>query len=282
MKLVGIFFVFAAMAWPWLELRAEIRSKVDWFEAAKFIDENEVLTGFLPKVSVRFPDLTIADAYLIQDRFIAPKNKQSLVAGYKAGFTSEKGRETFGLRHPVSGVLHEGCRYKNGVSISLRDHPGLMLELELGFRIEKAIIKRPDALEDLDGFVSPGFPVIELPKIRFRSLEGLTGIDLVSVNMASACWIESEFLDEKDTKAYDLLEVSLYLNEKLIDSGLAGDVNGPRQALLWLIRHLHDRNIGLGKGLLLLTGKIGKINQAKPGEYMAIYGDDSIKFQIRP
>ena len=135
--------------------------------------------------------------------------------------------------------------------------------------------------EDLDRYVGDGFPVIELPQINFRDLKGISGVDLVAANMASACWIEGNNFIDIDRKHYDSLKVSLFLDDELIDSGFAGAVNGQRAALLWLVQHLQRRNISLEEGLLLLTGKIGSINPAKVGDYVAIYGEEKLFFEIR-
>ena len=89
-------------------------------------------------------------------------------------------------------------------------------------------------------------------------------------------------MTELNPQSYDALEVFLYQDNKLIDSGLGGAVNGQRQALMWLINHLLDRNIELHEGLLLLTGKIGKINLARVGKYRAIYGKNEVLFEINP
>ena len=157
-----------------------------------------------------------------------------------------------------------------------------MLEMELGFRLKKRLKNRLKDAKDLDGLISHALPVIELPHLKFKNLEGITGVDLVSTNMAAACWVEGDPMKDLTPKSYDDLEVLLYQDSKLIDSGLAGAVNGQRQALMWLINHLLDRNIELHEGLLLITGKIEKINPARVGKYRAIYGNKEVLFEINP
>ena len=282
MGLGVIFFLTLIMAAP-IELSASDAVSVDpWNETARYLQEAEAKEGFLPKVKDLVPNLTVEDAYKIQNSFIQLMNKGAVIAGYKAGFTGVEGREEFELQHPVSGVLFEGCGYEDGVVISLSEHPGLMLEMELGFRLKKRLKNRLKEAQDLDGLISDALPVIELPHLKFKNLEGITGVDLVSTNMAAACWIEGDPMKDLTPKSYDDLEVLLYQDSKLIDSGLAGAVNGQRQALMWLINHLLDRNVELHEGLLLLTGKIGKINLARVGKYRAIYGNKEVLFEINP
>jgi len=282
MGLGVIFFLTLIMATP-IELSAsDVVSVGPWNETARYLQEAEAKEGFLPKVKDLVPNLTVVDAYKIQNSFIQVMNKGAVIAGYKAGFTGIAGREKFELQHPVSAVLFEGCGYESGTIISLSEHPGLMLEMEIGFRLKKRLKNRLEKVEDLKSLVGHALPVIELPHLKFKDLEGITGVDLVSTNMASACWIEGTPLAGLTPMSYDELEVLLYRDGDLIDSGLAGAVNGQRQALMWLINHLLDRNIELHQGLLLLTGKIGKINLAQAGKYRAIYGAKEVLFEIQP
>ena len=281
MALGGIFFLFILTGCLSADSWAEYPSKVGWVEAAKFMGREEARTGYLPKITDRFPGLGIPDAYEIQNYLIRAGTKKNLVVGYKAGFTGLDDRDRFGLQHPVSGVLFSGCGYKGEVSLSLQDHPGLMLELEIGYRLKSKITEPMKSSEDLDRYVADGFPAIELPQIKFRNLKGISGVDLVAANMASACWIEGSSFTGIDPSHYDSLKVSLFLDGELIDSGFAGAVNGQKAALLWLVQHLQRRNVRLEEGLLLLTGKIGNINPAKVGEYVAVYGEKKLFFQIR-
>ena len=282
MGLGVIFFLTLIMATP-IELSASDAFSADtWNETARYLQETESREGFLPKVKDLIPNLTVTDAYKIQNSFIRIMNKGAVIAGYKAGFTGVAGRKEFELQHPVSGVLFEGCGYESGTLISLSEHPGLMLEMEIGFRLKKRVNNRIKEVEDLNSLVSHALPVIELPHLKFKDLKGITGVDLVSTNMASACWIEGPPLTTLHPASYDDLTVLLYRDGNLIDSGPAGAVNGQRQALMWLINHLLNRNIELHEGLLLLTGKIGQINLAQVGKYRAAYGGKEVLFEINP
>ncbi len=282
MSLGVIFFLTLMVATPTELSASHALSAKAWNETARYLKEIERREGFLPKVKGLMPNLTVEDAYKIQSSFIQVMNQGAVIAGYKAGFTGASGREKFELQHPVSGVLFEGCGYESGTMITLSEHPGLMLEMEIGFRLKKRLKNRLEKVEDLKSLVGHALPVIELPHLKFKDLVGITGIDLVSTNMASACWIEGTPLTDLTPMGYDELEVLLYRDGDLIDSGLAGAVNGQRQALVWLINHLLDRNIELHEGLLLLTGKIGKINPAQTGKYRAIYGEKEMLFEIQP
>ena len=282
MALGVIFFISALTGMAIESAKADDLPDNVWVEAARYLRETEIENGVLPKITSRFPSLTITDAYQIQNSFIESRDRDTIIAGYKAGFTGTEGREKFGVQHPVSGVLFEGCGYRDGISISLSEYPGLMLEIEIGFRLKKTVKNRIEEFEDLEGFVTAALPVIELPQVKFGNMQDITGIDLVSTNMASACWIEGAPLSGLLPENYDSLEVELYRGTDLVDSGLAGAVNGQREALIWLINHLHERNISLDQGLLLLTGKIGKISLARVGEYRAVYEEREVVFKINP
>ena len=109
MGLGVIFFLTLIMATPTEMSASDAVSVGPWNETVRYLQETEIREGFLPKVKDLIPNLTVADAYKIQNGFIQVMNKGASIAGYKAGFTGVAGREKFELQHPVSGVLFEGC-----------------------------------------------------------------------------------------------------------------------------------------------------------------------------
>ena len=157
-----------------------------------------------------------------------------------------------------------------------------MLELEIGFRLKTAIVESVKTFKELMPHIGSALPVIELPQVKFDNLNNVSGVDLVATNMASACWVEGRTLSVRGFENYDKMEVGLFLNGELIDSGVGANVGGQAQALFWLIKHLQLRQLPLDAGALLITGKIGKINIAKEGKYTARYGGMDLSFTLMP
>jgi 2-keto-4-pentenoate hydratase len=72
------------------------------------------------------------------------------------------------------------------------------------------------------------------------------------------------------------------MDGELLQSGGSAEVLGSqRTALVWLINQILARGYTIAAGHLLMTGAIGGMQPAKPGNYSAEFGDlGAIDFKI--
>ena len=246
-----------------LELHS-ISTLVDMMEESLVEDKN------LPNVSQHNDSLSLKDAYVIQKKF-AGRLGTGKTLGYKAAFFDLSSRNKFKFTEPMSGILKSGCVFTNEQVIKLEDFPGLRLELELGYRLKQEIKSSSDTVRINNNWFEL-VPVIEMPQIRFNSIEGISAVDLIAGNVAASCWLEAPSIPTFDFSELDQMEVKMFANKKMIEKVYGDGVGGQKDALAWLIEHLLLRNVRLRKGDLLITGKLGKIHTPVAGRYVVEYG----------
>lgn len=215
--------------------------------------------------------LTVAAAYQVQQALVAG-NK---IAGFKAGLTTEAGQHKFGVVEPIGGVLLTApLRYSNGaLNIDSNQYNRLMLELELGFVLKHDIDKPLASINELKQLVAFVYPVIELPDLGFEKAPSLHGVDVIASNAAARSVIVGA-ASEVAAADVNALSVSLYHNDKLILVGKGSDAMGDQwQALLWLINHSLQQGYCIEAGQLLITGALGKMLAASPGDYRAAFAE---------
>lgn len=235
------------------------------------MEESLVENNYLPKVSQLNHSLALKDAYVIQKKFAA-KLGSGKTLGYKAAFFDLRSRNKFKFTEPMSGILKSGCVFTNEKVIKLEDFPGLRLELELGYRLKQDIKLSSSDIVGINNDWFELVPVIEMPQIRFNSIEGISAVDLIAANVAASCWLEAPSISTFDFSELNQMEVKMFANRKMIENVKGNGVGDQEDALAWLIEHLLLRNVRLRKGDLLITGKLGKIHIPVAGRYVVEYG----------
>ena len=201
-------------------------------------------------------NLTLNDAYAMQAELVQAVSGGA-IAGYKAGLTAAAGQAQFGIDHPLIGVLYESGRLQSGVSFS--SGPGVMLECEIGVVIDAA------------GTARKAGPVIEVPRAAWASPEDATGINMAASNIAADRFITGEQGEIRDD--YDDLAVTLTRDgETVTQAPLHEALGGPLPALKWMTSLARELGRPLEDGMLMITGAVGGIQPAQPGEYVADYG----------
>lgn len=265
-KYFTLFFLYAfcVPSPAGLELHS-ISKLVDMMEESLVENKN------LPNVSQLNDSLSVKDAYNIQREFAA-RQSTGKTMGYKAAFFDPSSRKKFKFTEPMSGILKSGCVFSNEQVIRIEDFPGLRLELELGYRLKQEIKLSSKNMIEINNKWFELVPVIEMPQIRFGSIEGINAVDLIAGNVAASCWLEASPISTFDFSKLDQMEVKMFSNRKMIEKVYGNGVGGQEDALAWLIEHLLLRNVRLKKGDLLITGKLGKIHVPVVGRYAVEYG----------
>lgn len=224
--------------------------------------------------------LTLAAAYQVQQALVVGKK----IMGFKAGLTTEAGQHKFGVDEPIAGVLLAApLRFSKGaLNIDSNQYNRLMLELELGFVLKRDIGKPLASISQLKQLVAYVSPVIELPDLGFEKTPRLLGVDVIASNAAARTVIMGA---AGDATAADLnaLGVALYHNDQLILEGKGSDAMGDQwQALLWLINHSLKQGYRIEAGQLFITGALGKMLAASPGDYRATFAEyGELRFSVQ-
>ncbi len=216
-------------------------------------------------VSAAHDELSLDDAYDIQHRFVALR--QETISGYKAALTAPAAQQAMGIDVPIVGVLFADGEFASDQPVVL--HKQALLEAEIGF-VSAAHIDRDVTADNVLDYMAGCMAMIEVASPNLATKPN--GLDLVATNSASYGYIVGE-QHPADTPLDDI-PVRLQKGSETLLAGTAGEVlNGQIQALTWLVNQTRARGYTIEPGHLLMTGSIGGMCPATPGDYSADFGD---------
>ena len=258
-------------------------------ELAKRLAKSHLAGNALPQLSAIRPDATLADAYDLQKRFVdkvAKKHKG--IAGYKGAVAGAAGQKALKLNGPLSAVLfRDGWLEATAKpTIRLAKFPGTKIETEIGFIIGKAIDQPISDVDALKAHVEAIVPVIELPAGKLEAAQPMTALDLAAANVMSANYIvgrRNPVAKVNPDRATIRLAKRLARGdeEKNKTTGAAAH-RGQWQNLLHQVNHALGQGREIKPGHLILTGALGKIIPAEPGDWSGDFGAlGKINFSIQ-
>lgn len=222
---------------------------------------------FERKTTARLDQITIDDAYAVQDRVIAARvGDGERVAGYKVGCTSGAVRSQFGLDEPIGGRLMSPHVHGDGVALPIDAFLDCAVEPEFVFHIARDL-DDPDAdertLRAAIGGVSAG---IEIHNYRFAHGDP-TLQELIASNGIHAALVVSPPRDLPDDLDLAAEGVGLFLNGHLAASGIGAEIMGdPLTSLRWLIAHLARRRLHLEAGQIVIPGSAVPLIRVSAGD----------------
>ena len=232
------------------------------------------------------PDLTIQDAYAIQLYNIADRMKNgNRIVGKKIGLTSKAMQESLGVNEPDYGILLEDMVISAENPVIKSDQViQPRVEGELAFVLKKDLVGPNVTVEDVLDATESIVASIEIVDSRVKDWK-INIKDTVADNASSAFYILGEnFLDPKEAERIDV-KMELYQNGEFINEGTGADVLGdPAYCVAWLANKLHEYDINLEAGEVVLAGALSAAINAKPGDEFTVkftegFGDVSIRFE---
>jgi len=235
----------------------------------------------MPTLSGMGAGLAADDAYAVQAEVFPILYPNAGRAGFKAGLTSRIARYPFGAQAPVAGILPAGGRVSVGGSVDLV--PGLLVEVELGFRLTRTV-RRP--LPDTDALVSliaSVAPVVELPRNPFGKTTRPTATDLIAVNTGAHRYLVGTQRALADWREVNRAFVELVIDGEIVERGKATNVEPDQlEGLMWLVNHAVARGYEITPSDLLVTGSMTPIRPAPAGRYEARFRELGVlSFTVR-
>lgn len=226
----------------------------------------------LPRLTARFPGMTIDDSYAIQqawsDRRIAAGAR---LVGHKIGLTSRVMQAATGISEPDYGVIHDDMVHETGAVLEFDRFSNVRIEVELAFILAKPLAGPGVTLTDVLEATSYIVPALEILNSHLE-MEDRTIVDTISDNASMGAMViggspmRAADLDLRWTKAL------LYRNETVEDSGVAGAVLGhPGLGVAWLANKLAHHGQTLGAGEIILSGSFTRPLWARRGD--TVYAD---------
>ncbi|MBB6523056.1 2-oxo-hept-4-ene-1,7-dioate hydratase [Pseudoteredinibacter isoporae] len=231
-------------------------------------------------VTLRFPDMEIADSYAIQQQWVNRKiDDGRKVVGYKIGYTSRAMQKALNINEPDYGVLLDDMVFADGSDIEVSQFCDPRLEMELAFILKEELsgenVSVFDVLNATD-YVVPALEIIAARSHRVHpeSQYKRTVRDTIADNAGNAGIIMGGCPIKPDARDLRWCGGMLYLNGLLEETGLAAAVlNHPANGVSWVAKRFAPHGVSLKPGQIILSGSFTAPIPVKAGDTIhADYG----------
>lgn len=221
------------------------------------------------KLTNRYPDLSVADAYAIQliniNRRIAGG---AVIVGKKIGLTSLAMQNMLGVNEPDYGILLSDMVATEAEPVDTKNLIAPRVEGELAFILKKDIDTAPNATAAsvlaATEFIVPSFEIIDSAIVNWK----MAIQDTVADNASSAMLVLGKNrIPVSAIKDLTAVHMLFKKNGIVIDEGDSSAVMGhPAEAVAWLANKLHAFGIRLRAGEIILSGSLTKAYAVEAGD----------------
>jgi len=247
--------------------------------AREFFDAEKTRTP-IRQISLRYPDITIADAYAIQREWVRMKIAEgNPLRGHKIGLTSRAMQMAVGINEPDYGALLADMFFDDGATIPTDHFIAPRVEVEVAFIMNRRLEGPNVTLFDVLDAVRYVTPALEIIDSRSQMIDPETKrtrkvFDTIADNAANAGVV----MGGRPVRAsdVDLRWVSAILSQNSVieETGVAaGVLNHPANGVVWLANKLAAHGVALEKDQVILSGSFTRPVFAKQGDTLvADYG----------
>lgn len=237
----------------------------------------------VPPLTSRHADITIDDAYRIQQRLNARRiDAGERVIGKKIGVTSKAVMDMLGVYQPDFGLLTDGMVYNEGEAIPASTLIQPKAEGEIAFVLKRDLkgpgVTAADVLAATEG-VMACFEIVDSRiqdwKIKIQ--------DTVADNASCGVFVLGDRL--VDPRGVDLNTCGMVLekNGEIVATGAgAAALGAPANAVAWLANTLGALDIPLKAGEVVLSGSLAIMVPVKAGDSLRVsiggIGGCSVRF----
>lgn len=221
----------------------------------------------VPRLRDRVADASEQNAYAIQNINTQHGLDQGRrIAGYKAGLTARAIQAQLGVSHPAYGVLFADTAFGDTEEIPLGRVVQPKVEAEIALVLERDLDLPDASFADVINAVAYALPAIEVAGSRIANWDiGL--FDMVADNAAAGVFV----LGGTPVKLHglDLRQCGMVMEKQgeqcAVGAG-AACMGHPLNAAVWLARTLARNGTPLQAGAVLMTGALGPMVVAHPGD----------------
>jgi 2-oxo-3-hexenedioate decarboxylase len=235
-------------------------------EPARYLDQGLLEARELERITVRHPELELADAYRIQDAGVMLRRARGeKLVGLKMGLTSEAKRQQMNLKSPCYGVLTDLMRIEEGSAFSLEGKIHPKIEPEIAFVMKHELKGRPSRQQALDACLGV-CAAMEILDSRYVGFKYFSLPDVVADNSSSAYFVLGRTLLPPSAADWSSLEMVMEVNGKPAQSARSSEISGdPVNSILQLCELLDQRGLSLPAGSIVLAGAATQAVQLEPG-----------------
>ncbi|WP_271395077.1 2-oxo-hept-4-ene-1,7-dioate hydratase [Neomicrococcus lactis] len=229
--------------------------------------EAERNRSMVPRLTARYPEMTIEDSYAVQNEWRRRGEAAGRrLVGRKIGLTSKVMQDATGITEPDYGAIFDDMVYENGSVIEHGQYTGVRIEVELAFVLNEDLAGPNVNLYDVLRATEYVVPALEILSSRIE-MQGRTIVDTISDNAAMGAMVvggRPVKVDEVDLRWVSAL---LYRNETIEESGVAAAVlNHPASGVVWLANKLAQHGDSLKAGDIVLAGSFTRPMWVYPGD----------------
>ncbi|HLW24303.1 MAG TPA: 2-oxo-hepta-3-ene-1,7-dioic acid hydratase [Steroidobacteraceae bacterium] len=223
------------------------------------------------QLSTTWPDITIEDAYAIQE--IVQKAKMSegrRLVGHKVGLTSKAMQRSSMIDEPDYGHLLDDMMIADGAKVQHAHFCAPRVEVELAFKLGKSLRGPGVSLVDVLSATEYVIPALEIVDARVMNPRKI--FDTIADNGAAAAVV----LGGRPVRPLDVdlrwIGGIMYVNGEIEETGLAAGVLGhPAMGVAWLANKLGAHGVTLEAGHTVLAGSFTRVIWARKGD--TVHGD---------
>jgi len=231
-------------------------------------------------ITVEHPDLTIDDAYVVQQAWIDLQIADGAkLVGRKIGLTSRAMQQQMKIDEPDFGALLDYMIMPSGIQLRHADFVDPKLEVEVAFAIGKRLSGDSitvDEVLDATDYIQPALELIDARSYRVHPVtkKPRTIVDTIADNAADAGVV----LGGEKIKPADVdmrwIGAIFSCNGVVEETGLAAGVLGhPANGIAWVARRIAPYGLTIEPGQIILAGSFTRASTTHPGdEFVADYG----------
>jgi 2-keto-4-pentenoate hydratase len=218
-------------------------------------------------LSEQDPAMTIDDAYAIQThRIEVATSKGDIITGKKIGLTSFAMQNLLGVDQPDYGYLLQSMVVPNNGEISLSTLFQPKVEGEIAFFLKKDLVGPNVTAEDVLDATDYVVPALEIVDSRIKDWK-IKLVDTVADNASCGLYVLGTNKVNISDVELPSVHMQLLKNNEVINEGKGTDVLGnPAICVAWLANKLHDYNVALKAGEVILSGALTAAVVAEPGD----------------
>ncbi len=192
------------------------------------------------------------------------------IVGYKAGLTSQAIQAKLGAAHPACGVLFADMAFGDSEEIPMGRALQPKLEAEIALVLERDLDLPDASFADVINAVAYALPAIEVADSRIANWD-VRLFDMVADNAGGGLFVLGGTPVKLD--GLDLRECGMVMEKQgeqcTVGAG-AACMGHPLNSAVWLARTLARNGTPLQAGAVLMTGSLGAMVPAQPGDVFEV------------
>lgn len=219
------------------------------------------------RLTERYPELDLADAYAIQQVNLRRRlSSGARLVGHKVGLTSEPMQTLLGVNEPDFGHILDDMVVADGSAVPRNRFCAPRVEPEVAFLLREPLRGPGIGVDDVRAATAAVAVALEIVDSRIADWR-LTLRDTVADNASSGAVVLGGWVPYTDDIDLPGARASLCVNGTEIDSGLGAAVLGdPAEAVAWLANALAPFGTDIRPGQFVMSGSFTTAAFVHPGD----------------